>query len=1138
MAHSDRRARNATLVVCAMLLNGIAVSIACAQAPSLVYKTQVYGRGNADSLPAAGDANLGKNAMVVDPAGNIYVTGTTFNGLNTDFLTVKYNAAGAIQWRAVTNGAANGDDIAYAVAVDANGNVLVTGSSQSNGQSDYLTVKYDNNGVEQWRATMDGAARRDDEAYAIAVDAAGNAIVTGASFASSNNYDYLTVKYSPAGVEQWRMSMNGVGNSTDRAVALCVDAGGNAVVTGFSFNNTNFNFDYVTVKYLNLPNGPVSWTRSMNGSTNSNDVAFAMACDASGNVHVTGKSFNVANNNFDYLTVKYAAANGFEQWRAITDGAGSANDASFAIAVDSAGDVIVTGQGDQNNSAAPSVTNPVHLTVKYAAANGFEQWRASLNGSGTGVDIYSALTTDSAGNIYTTGFAGNGGNNELVVVKYAPGGAPQWQAFVTGVGSASSAALMAIAVDTGGNVIVTGYRSNGVENDFLVVKFDSTGNELWRATEGENTGLTTTLASGAVGRNALAIDSAGGVYVTGQSGLATNGDFVTAKVNSSGTVQWQALLNGPSGGVDRAYALAVDGSGNVYVTGDSFAAGHSDYMTVKYDTAGVEQWRAQPGHAANASNSARALAVDAAGNVMVAGYASTGTGFLTIKYSANGVEQWKVPANSATGSSDTPVAMAVDTAGNIVVTGHRFDGVQEGYLTVMYNPSGVEQWRAVLTGNGTEPRQVSAVAIDSAGNVVVAGDSTVKYSASGIQQWYTADSFRAYALALGTDASIVVAGTGGLIVKYAGNGVEQWRRAINGAVDGNDLVYALAVDVDGSVYVTGRNAADTSGNYLTVKYGADGTERWRFTTSTAGGGANGSPVLALDANRNIILAGNAVTGGLPSAIMIAKFTQAPQAPAGVTAVAGNGMASIRFTAPPATESPVSSYAVTCQPGSIITTGPASPILVAGLANNATYLCSVTATNAFGAGAASAVASVTPSASAPLALFAVTSRKTHGPAGDFALNIDFAQALGGAVTVEPRAIGAGHKVVFKFNNTVTAVGAVSSVDINSMQIGSASANYSGNEAVVTLTGVPDNQRVLVTIAAGSANGSVNASSALGFLVGDVSNTRTVNATDISAVKAHVGQTSSMANFKFDLDVSGNIGTPDLSAVKARSGLVLP
>src|SRR3984893_16694173 len=87
-------------------------------------------------------------------------------------------------------------------------------------------------------------------------------------------------------------------------------------------------------------------------------------------------------------------------------------------------------------------------------------------------------------------------------------------------------------------------------------------------------------------------DTSGNVYVTGSS-LGSGGtglDFATVKYNSSGTQQWASRYNGTAGGDDIAYAIAVDGSGNVYVTGSSLGSGGTglDYATVKYNSSGTQ----------------------------------------------------------------------------------------------------------------------------------------------------------------------------------------------------------------------------------------------------------------------------------------------------------------------------------------------------------------------------------------------------------------------------------------------------------------------------------------------------------------------------------------------------------------------
>ena len=177
---------------------------------------------------------------------------------------------------------------------------------------------------------------------------------------------------------------------------------------------------------------------------------------------------------------------------------------------------------------------------------------------------------------------------------------------------------------------------------------------------------------------------------------------------------------------------------------------------------------------------------------------------------------------------------------------------------------------------------------------------------------------------------------------------------------------------------------------------------------------------------------------------------------------------------------------------------------------------------------------------PLSLLAVQSRKIHGSVGTFNLAIDATIAIGGAISVEPRVTGTGHTIVFQFSGPVTSVGGVNSLDASLMAVGSATFAIPaspGDEVVVTLTGVPDNQRATISVTNINA-AAINASASMGFLVGDVNNTRSVNSSDISAVKARSGQSTTAFNFLFDVNASGAIDLSDVSAVKARSGLTLP
>ncbi|MEQ1517352.1 MAG: fibronectin type III domain-containing protein [Usitatibacteraceae bacterium] len=280
-----------------------------------------------------------------------------------------------------------------------------------------------------------------------------------------------------------------------------------------------------------------------------------------------------------------------------------------------------------------------------------------------------------------------------------------------------------------------------------------------------------------------------------------------------------------------------------------------------------------------------------------------------------------------------------------------------------------------------------------------------------------------------------------------------------------------------------------------------------------------------------ITASNAAGPSAASGAVIVVPATVPDAPLIGVPIAGDARASVAFTPPVSNGgAAISSFTATC--GGLSATGLASPISVTGLANDVAVTCSVVAANAIGNSIASATASVTPSASAPLTPIAVLARKVHGATGTYDIPIDTTPPLAGAISVEPRAIGSGHTLVFQFNVPVATTGTLTIAPV-----GTGTAAVAGTDVVVTLSAMPDNQRTTISLA--GVNGTaVNVSASLGFLVGDVNTTRSVNSSDISGVKARSGQTTTSLNFRFDVNATGAINSSDISAVKARSGLVLP
>jgi hypothetical protein len=402
-----------------------------------------------------------------------------------------------------------------------------------------------------------------------------------------------------------------------------------------------------------------------------------------------------------------------------------------------------------------------------------------------------------------------------------------------------------IAVDEKGNVYVTGFSvGTGTASDYATVKYNANGVQQWVAGyNGPGNGFDQAIS--------LAVDKDGNVYVTGESnGSGTGLDFATIKYNVNGLQQWVARYNGPGNGDDGLnftgpafpQRLAVDNSGNVYVTGPSLGNGTGvDYATIKYNNAGMQEWVARYNGPLNGFDAAASLAMDKNGNVYVTGVSEgigTGNDFATISYNANGVQQWVTRYNGPVNNNDAARDITLDTDGNVYVTGSsvrgfiQFEGEEfpiTNYLTIRYNTAGVQQWEATYDGPGGRyiVSRPFALAVDTLGNVYVTGQSgastdeedyaTVKYDATGVQQWaarYTSTGFdhRAFDISLDGSGNVYVTGQSDenyVTVKYNTNGVQQW------VAKGNDLGFgavalSITVDVLGNVYVTGRPA--------TIKY--------------------------------------------------------------------------------------------------------------------------------------------------------------------------------------------------------------------------------------------------------------------------------------------------------------------------------
>ena len=373
------------------------------------------------------------------------------------------------------------------------------------------------------------------------------------------------------------------------------------------------------------------WTRQF-GTSDSDDFAFAVVADGSGNVYVAGGTENPSI-VLDAFITKYDAS-GDETWNRQFGDAGL--DYVCAIAADRSGNVYVAG------GTIPGYTSSGWPFVAKYDASGNEIWTRRFGTTHDGA--VHAMVADGSGNIYMAG--GTGG------------------------------------MEPGARL---GFGISGADDTFFA-KYDDSGNEVWTrqfGTEGNNFAY------------AMVTDGSGNIYMAGGTegtfpGQTSSGgvDAFIAKYDDSGNEIWTKQFGTSDSDVVRA--MVADGSGKIYVAGGTkgtfpgqTSSGGVDAFIAEYDDSGNEIWTRQFGNLVNEYE--YVMAADGAGNIYVAntvseypssvskflscGFAhdAEGSHVLLAKYDTSGKEVWA--GKFATGHWDTACAIAAEGSGNIYVAG-------------------------------------------------------------------------------------------------------------------------------------------------------------------------------------------------------------------------------------------------------------------------------------------------------------------------------------------------------------------------------------------------------------------------------------------------------------------------------------
>jgi len=421
-------------------------------------------------------------------------------------------------WAARYNGPVHARDEAWDIAVDSEGCVYVVGSSEGVGtESDVLTVKYDADGHELWLARYDGPDGGKDHGHGLALCPDGDIVVVGGTMDSLSDVDIVTIRYDSDGHEEWVATYDGPGSGEGFGYDVACDTLGGIYLAGYCWGGQSQE-DAVTIKYA--PDGTELWVSRYEGPVNGSDSGYELVLGRDGSVYVVGRSMG-GYTSYDILTIKYDS-DGNEQWVRRYDGEVSHDDRGFCIAADDRGAVCFGGwsPGSQWD----------YVTIQYDE-DGNEEWVAIYDGPASGYDLVYGIGIDSDGNVCVTGASAESGTD-----------------------------------------------ISNFDYDYVTIKYDSLGNQLWLDRySGESDG-------GDTARD-LAIDPGGNVYVTGSSDGADgiHDDYATVKYSPAGELEWVMRYNGPLEDSDYAHALTLDEGANVYVTGGSNNVWDDrDFATVKY----------------------------------------------------------------------------------------------------------------------------------------------------------------------------------------------------------------------------------------------------------------------------------------------------------------------------------------------------------------------------------------------------------------------------------------------------------------------------------------------------------------------------------------------------------------------------
>lgn len=413
--------------------------------------------------------------VLFDGDGNIIIPAWTVNPqTGYDFLLVKYNPSGKLLWAATWDGPDHSEDQSFTGAVDANGDIYMVGvSTSATTGRDIVTVKFSGDGNLLWENRFDGPAHGEDGVYGyrmIGLDAAGDVYVSGYTELVGGGFAAIAIKYASNGDEVWERLYEAPNAGCPYAYgyAMAVTPAGDVYLAGDFWGNDCTGSDIGLVVYDT--DGNELWTARYDGPLHGYDGTYGIAVDADGAAYIAGISDSVG--GFE-ATLAKLDSNGVV-W-AQRFGGSAGYHYGFGVALDAQKNAYMCG-------AYMTGGGEYELYVLKVTAAGSLAWVGTHRTEWFAEDWGNDVKIGPDGNVYVVGNQWNGFNagDDAVALKFDTNGNELWYQVYNGPASGPDANF-AVSFDSNGNVYTTGYTLGTAHSaDGLLIKYleaPCTGNE-------------------------------------------------------------------------------------------------------------------------------------------------------------------------------------------------------------------------------------------------------------------------------------------------------------------------------------------------------------------------------------------------------------------------------------------------------------------------------------------------------------------------------------------------------------------------------------------------------------------------------------------------------------------------------------